>query len=115
MNRDYKTWLLLGAIYGLTSAGAVTTFFPMSVSFDEVIASRTNKHNSVMSGLGKGTVDTLLLTTPPYLIGAILVMINAWHADKTGERYLHIALPPIVAIVAFIIALSNTSFAGQYV
>jgi hypothetical protein len=42
-------------------------------------------------------------------------MINAWHADKTGERYLHIALPPIVAVVAFIIALSNTSFAGQYV
>lgn len=28
-NRDYKTWLLLGAIYGCTSAGAVTTFFPM--------------------------------------------------------------------------------------
>ncbi|KAJ5973707.1 MFS general substrate transporter [Penicillium waksmanii] len=95
---DYKTWLLLGAIYGLTSAGAVTTFFPI-----------------VMAGLGKSTVETLLLTTPPYLIGAILVMINAWHADKTGERYLHIALPPIVAIVAFIIALSNTSFAGQYV
>ncbi|KAJ5408582.1 hypothetical protein N7509_002465 [Penicillium cosmopolitanum] len=95
---DYKTWLLLGAIYGLTSAGAVTTFFPI-----------------VMAGLGKSTVETLLLTTPPYLIGAILVMINAWHADKTGERYLHIALPPIVAVVAFIIALSNTSFAGQYV
>ncbi|KAJ5764135.1 MFS general substrate transporter [Penicillium manginii] len=95
---DYKTWLLLGAIYGLTSAGAVTTFFPI-----------------VMAGLGKSTVETLLLTTPPYLIGAIFVMLNAWHADKTGERYLHIALPPIVAIVAFIIALSNTSFAGQYV
>lgn len=107
--------MLLGAIYGLTSAGAVTTFFPMSVSSYTVIFSRANQHHSVMAGLGKSTVETLLLTTPPYLIGAILVMINAWHADKTGERYLHIALPPIVAVVAFIIALSNTSFAGQYV
>ncbi|KAJ5085766.1 MFS general substrate transporter [Penicillium argentinense] len=96
--KDYKTWLLLGAIYGCTSAGAVTTFFPI-----------------VMSGLGKSSVVTLLLTTPPYLIGTIVVLINAWHADKTGERYLHIALPPIIAIVAFIIALANTSFAAQYV
>ncbi|KAJ5217865.1 MFS transporter [Penicillium citrinum] len=95
---DYKTWLLLGAIYGCTSAGAVTTFFPI-----------------VMAGLGKGTVDTLLLTTPPYLIGTIVVLINAWHADKTGERYLHIALPPVVAIIAFIIPLANTSFAARYV
>jgi hypothetical protein len=28
-SRDYKTWLLLGAIYGCTASGAVTTFFPM--------------------------------------------------------------------------------------
>lgn len=68
-----------------------------------------------MAGLGKGTVDTLLLTTPPYLIGTIVVLINAWHADKTGERYLHIALPPVVAIIAFIIPLANTSFAARYV
>lgn len=76
---------------------------------------KTNGVSSVMSGLGKSTIVTLLLTTPPYLIGTIVVLINAWHADKTGERYLHIALPPIVAIVAFIIALANDSFAAQYV
>jgi hypothetical protein len=42
MNRDYKTWLLLGAIYGLTSAGAVTTFFPMSVCSYKVDLTRAN-------------------------------------------------------------------------
>lgn len=67
-----------------------------------------------MSGLGKDRVTTLLLTTPPYLIGTIVVLINAWHADKTGERYLHIALPPIIAIVSFVIALSTTKFAARY-
>lgn len=76
----------------------------------------TNAHNfSVMSGLGKDSVTTLLLTTPPYLIGTIIVLIAAWHADKTGERYLHIALPPILAIACFIIAVTTTSFAPRYV
>ncbi|CAG8038550.1 unnamed protein product [Penicillium salamii] len=96
--KDYKVWLLLGTIYGCTASGAVTTFFPI-----------------VMSGLGKDSVTTLLLTTPPYLIGTIVVLIAAWHADKTGERYLHIALPPILAIACFIIAVTTTSFAPRYV
>ncbi|KAJ5729718.1 uncharacterized protein N7483_004226 [Penicillium malachiteum] len=78
---DPKTWLLLGLIYGCTSAGAVTTFFP-----------------SVMAGLGRNKIDTLLLTTPPYLIGTIVVLINAWHADRTGERYLHMCLPPLLLL-----------------
>ncbi|KAJ5361139.1 MFS general substrate transporter [Penicillium brevicompactum] len=96
--KDYKVWLLLGTVYGCTASGAVTTFFPI-----------------VMSGLGKDSVTTLLLTTPPYLIGTIIVLIAAWHADKTGERYLHIALPPILAIACFIIAVTTTSFAPRYV
>ncbi|RAK79349.1 MFS general substrate transporter [Aspergillus fijiensis CBS 313.89] len=95
---DIKAWLLLGTIYGCTASGAVTTFFP-----------------SVMAGLGKNNIDTLLLTTPPYLIGTIFVLINAWHADLTGERYLHIVLPPILAIVSFILAMAGSSFAARYV
>ncbi|EHK48771.1 hypothetical protein TRIATDRAFT_83645 [Trichoderma atroviride IMI 206040] len=95
---DYKVWLLLGSVYGSTSAGSITTFFP-----------------AVMKGLGKGTVETLLLTTPPYLIGAVMLLINAWHADKTGERYLHITLPSVLAIASFILGVSTTSFAPRYV
>jgi nitrate/nitrite transporter NarK len=71
--------------------------------------------SSVMKGLGKGTVETLLLTTPPYLIGAVMLFINAWHADKTGERYLHIVLPTVFAIASFILGVSTTSFAPRYV
>ncbi|QKX56055.1 uncharacterized protein TRUGW13939_03155 [Talaromyces rugulosus] len=95
---DPKAWLLLGVIYGCTAAGAVTTFFP-----------------SVMAGLGKDNIDTLLLTTPPYLIGTIVVLIHAWHADRTGERYLHMCLPPIIAIVSFILAMTGNNFAARYV
>ncbi|KAJ5678970.1 MFS general substrate transporter [Penicillium macrosclerotiorum] len=95
---DYKVWLLLGAIYGCTASGAVTTFFPI-----------------VMAGLGKDNITTLLLTTPPYLIGTIVILINAWHADKTGERFLHIVLPPFVAIASFGIAVATRNFAARYV
>ncbi|KAJ6079707.1 MFS general substrate transporter [Penicillium canescens] len=100
--RDYKVWLLLGTIYGCTASGAVTTFFPINFA------------SSVMAGLSKDSVTTLLLTTPPYLIGTIIVLIAAWHADKTGERYLHIALPPILAIACFILAVTTSSFAPRY-
>lgn len=67
-----------------------------------------------MKSLGKDNIVTLLITTPPYLIGTIVVLIAAWHADKTGERWLHIVLPPIVAIISFIIAMTTTSFAPRY-
>ncbi|KIM96487.1 hypothetical protein OIDMADRAFT_33131 [Oidiodendron maius Zn] len=95
--KDIKAWLLLATTYGFTAQGTVTTFFP-----------------TVVGGLGKSSVDTLLLTTPPYLIAVIAILINAWHADRTGERFLHITLPPIIAIVSFIIAVTTTGFGPRY-
>lgn len=68
-----------------------------------------------MSGLGKNNIDTLLLTTPPYLIGTIIVLIHAWNADRTGERYLHLCLPPIFAIVSFVLYMAGNNFAARYV
>jgi Major Facilitator Superfamily len=95
--KDPKAWLLLGAIYGCTSSGTVTTFFP-----------------TVVKGLGKSNVDTLLLTTPPYLIAVVATITNAWHADRTGERYLHIVIPPLFAGVAYVIAVTTTKFGPRY-
>ncbi|KAB2581349.1 Major facilitator superfamily [Lasiodiplodia theobromae] len=95
--KDPKAWLLLATIYGFTSSGTVTTLFP-----------------SVVEGLGYGKVQTLLLTVPPYVIGVIAILINAWHADRTSERYLHIALPPLLAVAAFIIAAATTEFGPRY-
>ncbi len=44
-----------------------------------------------------------------WLIGVCAILLNGWHADRTRERYLHVALPPILAVVAFIIALQLSS------
>ncbi|KAE9963858.1 hypothetical protein BLS_008852 [Venturia inaequalis] len=37
--------------------------------------------------------ETLLLTAPPYFLAVITALANAWHADRTGERYWHITCP----------------------
>jgi hypothetical protein len=68
----------------------------------------------VVDTLGYSSVNTLLMTVPPYIIGVIGTLTNAWHADRTGERYLHIAIPPVVAIVAYIILVSTLSFGARY-
>jgi hypothetical protein len=39
---------------------------------------------------------------------------NAWHADRTGERYLHITIPLWVAVAAFILAAATTTTAPRY-
>jgi hypothetical protein len=41
-------------------------------------------------------------------------MLNAWHADRTGERFLHISLPLCVGVTAFVIALSTLNTAARY-
>jgi hypothetical protein len=82
---------------GIVSSGGVTNFFP-----------------SVVATLGFNSLDTLLLTAPPYLLAVITVSANAWHADRTGERYLHIVLPLCVSIVSFILAAATTKTGPRY-
>lgn len=41
--------------------------------------------------------------------------LNAWHADKTGERYFHVIIPLTVAIVANILAAATHATAPRYV
>lgn len=69
---------------------------------------------SVVEGLGYDSVTTLLLTAPAYVVAVIASVTNAWHADKTGERFLHIALPPLLAMAMYIIAAATTAFGPRY-
>lgn len=96
--RDPKTWVLMAILTGVVSSASVTNFFP-----------------TVVSTLGYNHINTLLLTAPPYVLAVITASFNAWHADRTGERYLHVVLPLLVSIVAFILAVATTSTAPRYV
>ena len=111
--QDIKTWILvglskpclffslivvqMGIVFGFVAAGTVTNLFP-----------------TVVATLGYSDVDSLLLTVPPYLFAVFACFCNAWHADKTGERYFHITLPLYFAIIAFIIAAATTTIGPRY-
>ncbi|OZJ02687.1 hypothetical protein BZG36_05113 [Bifiguratus adelaidae] len=95
---DVKTYVLALMVAANLASGAVINFFP-----------------TVVSTLGFSQTVTLLLTAPPYALGTMMLLLNAWHADRTGERYFHVILPQFVAIAAFIIAVSTMSSAARYI
>lgn len=95
---DVKTYVLMVLLFGIVAGGTVTNFFP-----------------TVVQTLGYGTIPTLLLTCPPYVLAVITTFLNSWHADRTGERYFHITLPLIFAVFAYILAAATTSTAPRYV
>jgi hypothetical protein len=94
---DIKTWVLTILMLSIVSSASVTNFFP-----------------TVVKTLGYDNIRTLLLTAPPYVLAVITTYLNAWHADRTGERFLHIVLPLCVGVAAFIIAAATTSTAPRY-
>ncbi|KAF2735634.1 pantothenate transporter liz1 [Polyplosphaeria fusca] len=95
---DIKTWVLMVLLLAIVSSASVTNFFP-----------------TVVKTLGYGNVETLLLTAPPYVLAVITTYLNAWHADRTGERFFHIVLPLCVGVVAFILCAATHSVAPRYV
>ncbi|KAI0896548.1 major facilitator superfamily domain-containing protein [Annulohypoxylon nitens] len=95
---DVKTWVLLLLVLGIISSASVTNFFP-----------------AVVKTLGYNNINTLLLTCPPYVLTVLTTFVNAWHADRTGERYWHIMGSLIVAMAAFILAAATTGLAPRYV
>jgi len=65
--------------------------------------------------LGFNTTITLLLAAPPWILASIVCCLNALHADKTGERFFHMAGWWWAVILGYTIALSTFSIAGRYV
>ncbi|KAJ7471058.1 MFS general substrate transporter [Mycena latifolia] len=64
--------------------------------------------------LGFSTSITLLLTAPPWLVAAIICVLGAWHADRTGERFFHIQVWIWAMMVGFIISLCTMSVGPRY-
>lgn len=77
-------------------------------------ASVTNFFPTVVQTLKYTKIQTLLLTAPPYCLAVIVTFANAWHTDRTGERYFHITLPLYISVAAFIIAAATTGTAPRY-
>lgn len=94
---DVKTWIFTVLLLSIVSSASITNFFP-----------------SVVKTLGYDNIHTLLLTAPPYVLAVITTFLNAWHADKTGERFWHIVLPLCVGVFAFILAAATHTTGPRY-
>ncbi|KAK6219456.1 polyamine transporter tpo5 [Pestalotiopsis sp. IQ-011] len=94
---DVKTYVLMVMLFCFVASGSVTNFFP-----------------TVVATLGYNSVNSLLLTAPPYVLCVITSFANAWHADKTGERYWHVIWPLVINMAANIIAATTTGLAPRY-
>ncbi|EJD07976.1 MFS general substrate transporter [Fomitiporia mediterranea MF3/22] len=65
--------------------------------------------------LGFNTTISLLLAAPPWIFATIVCCLNAFHADRSGERFLHLAVPSWGVMVGYIIGVSTFSVGGRYV
>ncbi|KDQ55118.1 hypothetical protein JAAARDRAFT_60080 [Jaapia argillacea MUCL 33604] len=70
---------------------------------------------TIAGTMGFNTTITLLMAAPPWIFASIVTLVNAYHADKTGERFFHIAGWWWVVIVGYIIGVSTMAVPGRYV
>ncbi|KAF7314779.1 Tartrate transporter [Mycena kentingensis (nom. inval.)] len=64
--------------------------------------------------LGFNTTVSLLLAAPPWIFSSLICLLNSWHADKTGERYFHLAGWWWAVMLGYIIALASFVTGARY-
>jgi MFS family permease len=84
------------------------TAYVIGLSFNAFFPSLTRT-------LGFGYITTLLMSAPPWAFACLISLANAWHADKTQERFWHIVGPIIGGVVGFVISMSTENTAARYV
>jgi MFS family permease len=65
--------------------------------------------------LGFAHIPTLLMSAPPWAFSCLVSLVNAWHADRTQDRFWHIVGPICFGLVGFIISMSTENVAARYV
>ncbi|CAE6517932.1 unnamed protein product [Rhizoctonia solani] len=95
--KDWKVWWLAVALTAITIGLSFNAYFPLTAT------------------LGYSRNISLLLCAPPWAFATIVGFINARHADKTGERFLHISIPLFIGIIGFVIAIATMNTAARYI
>jgi MFS family permease len=70
---------------------------------------------SLTKTLGFGYVTTLLMSAPPWAFACVISLANAWHADRTEERFWHIVGPIMFGMAGFVISMVTENTAARYV
>ncbi|KAJ1659911.1 hypothetical protein IWQ61_001074 [Dispira simplex] len=96
---DYKTYM-----YMLMFLGFLNPLYAMSLF-----------QPSVIKDLNFTSWQAQLLTIPPSVINATWTVLWTWHANRTGERAFHVALPSLVGAVGYMLLATLTSGTARYV
>jgi MFS family permease len=106
-----------GPLDGLYMAVKDLKIYVMMLTFTAyVVGLSFNAFFPTLTGtLGFAHIPTLLMSAPPWAFSCIVSLINAWHSDRTQERFWHIVGPIIGGIVGFIISMSTENTAARYV
>jgi MFS family permease len=96
--KDSKTYVMMLTFTAYVVGLSFNAFFP-----------------TLTGTLGFARIPTLLMSAPPWVFSCIVSLINAWHADRTQERFWHIVGPICGGIVGFVISMSTLNTAARYV
>ncbi|ROW08587.1 hypothetical protein VPNG_06237 [Cytospora leucostoma] len=96
--KDPKVWLMMITLCAYVVGLSFNAFFP-----------------TLTGTLGFGYVPTLLMSAPPWVFSCLVAIVNAWHSDRTGEKFWHIMGPIFMGLVGFIISMSTLNIAARYV
>jgi hypothetical protein len=95
---DVKTFIFLFMNIFLTSSYGFNNFFP-----------------TMVRGFNMGDdVISLLLTSPPYILGTIVSFVGAWNSDRIRERGFHIMGFNCLSLIGFIITVATGNTAARY-
>lgn len=95
--KDHRVWLCILGQVCIQAVGSLTNFLP-----------------TLVNNFGYGTIETLLLTVPPYVLTAIVCLLNCWYSDRTSVRSPSIIIPNLVAAAGIIITVASTNTAARY-
>jgi len=63
----------------------------------------------VQSVSGLSNFKVSMLTAVPYIAATIGMIFIGWNSDRTGERFLHVAVPCVIAAIGFIASVYAVS------
>ncbi|KAJ9422868.1 Indoleamine 2,3-dioxygenase-domain-containing protein [Fusarium oxysporum] len=104
------------AFYGLKLAVKDLKIYIMMLTFTAYVVGLSFNafFPSLTETLGFGYVPTLLMSAPPWVFSCIVSVINAWHSDRTQEKFWHIVGPIGIGTTGFIISMATENVAARY-
>ncbi|OJZ87015.1 hypothetical protein ASPFODRAFT_188916 [Aspergillus luchuensis CBS 106.47] len=102
--------------YGFQMAFSDWRLYAFALSFlcIQVASATSNFFPAVVKTLGFSTVNTLLLTVPPYMVALVISIANNWSADRLRNSSFHAIWPLSVAIAGFVIAAATLNTGARY-